>query len=222
MNWVDRQYQVLPELPEDRGIVLFTRHSIREQASNGMPGFDIPLTPEGVALAEDWGKYLGSRLKRAYSSPSPRCIDTGAAMLAGAVDSNVGIVDWFREPGAYVTDIKLAGKTFKEKGPLEFVNLALADKLPGAPDARVSTRKLLAFLQSVIPEPGGITVCVTHDTVLAAFVYDLIGNHQLQDDDWPEMMEGIFLWTTSDSWHWIWRGEIYHKTHLELGITAPG
>ena len=53
----------LAQIPQDRPVVLFTRHSLRELApNNGVPSYDLPLTPEGVLLAEQWGRKLGKKI----------------------------------------------------------------------------------------------------------------------------------------------------------------
>ena len=41
---------------------------------------------------------------------------------------------------------------------------------------------------------GSLTVHVTHDTILAAFIYHLIGRDHLREQDWPWMLEGAWLW----------------------------
>ena len=45
---------------------------------------DLPLTPEGIVLAEAWGGLLERPLHLALSSPVGRCVDTARAILAGA------------------------------------------------------------------------------------------------------------------------------------------
>ena len=72
-------------LPPDKPVILFTRHSLRELApNNGIPSYDLPLTPEGIVLAEQWGERLNRPIKAVYSSPVGRCVDTAKAMSRGA------------------------------------------------------------------------------------------------------------------------------------------
>ena len=190
-----------------------------------MPGFDVPLTAEGVTLAERWGQQIDATtwsIGRVYSSQSPRCIDTGSAMLRGAgVEAEIQIVDLLREPGCYVEQMRLAGPVFQQRGPLEFVNAILKEEVPGIYPLRQATLKMLDWLESVQPPQGQITVCVSHDTILGTFVHDLMDTEKLADSDWPRMMEGVFLWCDQEGWCWIWRGKKYVKSHRELReITA--
>jgi broad specificity phosphatase PhoE len=218
MGLYEDQQSALALLPPEQGVVLLTRHSVREEANNQMPGFDVPLTPEGVTLAEEWGQRLSHRtFRQVYSSQSPRCVDTGAAMLRGAqVEAGVELVDLLREPGCYVEQMKLAGPVFQQRGPLEFVNRILKAEVPGIFPVRKATLKVLNWIGSVQPNAGQITVCVTHDTILGTFIHDLIGAEKLADSDWPWMMEGAFLWCTEDRWSWIWRGMLYQKLCADL------
>ena len=72
-------------LPADKPVILLTRHSLRELApNNGVPSYDLPLTPEGVVLAEQWGRRLDRPISAFYSSPVGRCVDTAKAMSLGA------------------------------------------------------------------------------------------------------------------------------------------
>jgi broad specificity phosphatase PhoE len=207
MSLHPQQLKSLELLPEKTGVVLFTRHSIREDASNDMPGFDIPLTPEGVQLASDWGAALPHKISAVYSSHSPRCISTGEAMIKGAKSSaNVIIHEKLCEPGVYVSKMSLAGATFVKVGPVEFVSRTLNNRVEGTFKSDQGTGRLLDWLMEIQPARGEISLCITHDTILSTFVYDLAGKKDLQRKDWPWMLEGVFLWGDGDDIHWIWRG----------------
>lgn len=199
----------LDRLPVDRPVILLTRHSIREQPTSGFAGYSVPLTPEGVALAEAWGGRLGRPLHAVFSSPVGRCLDTARAMLAGAgqEDLPVAAVKQLVEPGCYVRDIRAIGKTFLELGPVGFANLHFSEALPGIRPAEEGTARLLAFMREQVGPPGSLSLLVTHDTILAAFIYTLAGVPRIDEPDWPWMMEGAFLWFSDSHVHWLWRGE---------------
>ena len=203
-----QQLESLELLPEDSGLVLFTRHSIREEANNDMPGFDIPLTPEGVQLATEWGAALPHKVCTVYSSHSPRCVDTGEAMIKGAAaKTNVVIHEKLCEPGCYVQKMSIAGATFARVGMIEFVSRTLNNAVEGNFHSGEATGRLLDWLMEIQPRPGEISLCITHDTILSTFVYDLAGKTNLQREDWPWMLEGVFLWFDDEYIHWIWRGQ---------------
>jgi broad specificity phosphatase PhoE len=202
-----QQLKSLELLPENTGLVLFTRHSIREEANNDMPGFDIPLTPEGVQLASEWGAALPHKICSVYSSHSPRCVDTAEAMIKGAAaPANVIIHEKLCEPGCYVAQMSVAGATFARVGPVEFVTRTLNNTVEGTFHPEEGTSRLLDWLMEIQPRRGEISLCITHDTILSTFVYELAGKKNLQRKDWPWMLEGVFLWFDEDYIHWIWRG----------------
>ena len=206
-------------LPSDRPVVLLTRHSVREPAPNGIASYDLPLTPEGVALAEFWGGQWQRPLHSLYSSPVGRCVDTATALARGAgiPDLMVKTTYMLVEPGCYVQSIGHVGPLFLQLGPLAFANRHLREALPGFLSPEAGAERLLQHLYESQGRPGSITVHVTHDTILAAFIYHLLGREHLQEDDWPWMLEGAWLWFhDADTVRWIWRGKLGQRT-----ITRP-
>lgn len=196
-------------LPPDRPLALLTRHSIRESAPNGIATYDLPLTPEGVALAESWGGMLGRPLHSLHSSPVGRCVDTAHAMARGAGHSlQVQTTPHLVEPGCYVQNLRRVGPLFLSLGPLAFANRHLNESLDGILSPREGCARLLSHLQEHQGPAGSVSVHVTHDTILAAFIYHLIGRQHLDEEDWPWMMEGAWIWFEGDEVHWVWRGEL--------------
>lgn len=198
----------LDQLPADRGVVLFTRHSIREQPQNGFAGYDVPLTPAGHQLAQAWGGELGRPIHAVLSSPVGRCVDTAKAMLAGAgrADMDVATTMHLVEPGCFVEDIRAIGKTFISLGPVAFANLHFSEELEGIRTARAGTARLVGFMREHAGPPGTLSLMVTHDTILAACIYTLAGIERIEQQDWPWMMEGAFIWFSDTHVHWLWRG----------------
>ncbi|HET8731866.1 MAG TPA: histidine phosphatase family protein, partial [Moraxellaceae bacterium] len=78
-------------LPADRPLILLSRHSVREEAPNGIAGYDLPLTEEGIRLAEEWGTRLPGPLHALHSSPVGRCVDTATALARGAGQSGLAV-----------------------------------------------------------------------------------------------------------------------------------
>lgn len=207
-------------LPADRPLLLLTRHSVREPAPNGIATYDLPLTLEGVALAEHWGRQWQRPLHGLYSSPVGRCVDTATALARGAglPDLAVTTTDMLMEPGCYVHSIGHVGPLFLQLGPLAFANRHLREPLQGILSPAAGAERLLRHLHESQGRAGSVTVHVTHDTILAAFVYHLMGREHLQEEDWPWMLEGVWLWFEDvDTVCWVWRGE--QGQHI---IAPPG
>jgi broad specificity phosphatase PhoE len=198
------------QLPQDRPLMLLTRHSVREQApGHGVATYDLPLTPEGVLLAEEWGRQLPMPLHGLHSSPVGRCMDTALAMARGAGREDLSISTSFNlvEPGCYVHSVGEIGPIFLQMGPLAFANRHFSEPLPGILTPEQGGAKLLQHLYRHQGPAGTLSVHVTHDTILTAFIYHLMGRTAIADADWPWMMEGAWLWfDDADSVRWIWRG----------------
>jgi broad specificity phosphatase PhoE len=201
-------------LPRHKPIILFTRHSLRELApNNGIPSYDLPLTPQGVLLAEQWGARLSQQLAAFYSSPVGRCVDTAQAMARGAKKSlNIMQTTLLVEPGCFVYDIKKAGVLFLKMGAVSFANHHLTTNIAGVLSPKDGAKKLIEhFYQSQQGyNQGEIIVHVSHDTILAAFIYHLLQKSYLDEQDWPQMMEGAWLWFDETRLYWLWRGQQGH------------
>jgi len=128
-------------------------------------------------------------------------------MIKGAkASANVVIHEKLCEPGVYVSKMSIAGATFARVGPVEFVSRTLNSNVEGTFEPGEGSGRLLDWLMQIQPRGGEISLCITHDTILSTFVYDLAGKKNLQRKDWPWMLEGVFLWFDEDDIHWIWRG----------------
>lgn len=194
-------------VPDNQPAALLIRHSLREELNTKTRGFDVPLTKAGVELAEQFGKALKFDVAKVLSSYAPRCINTGNAILKGAGSKQpVQVAKRLSEPGCYVSDMKVAGRSFIRLGPLEFVNaLSKPGGLTGVLPVKEGTEEILGWLRRESASPG-LSIFITHDTILATFVYCLLGRHPLIWDDWPQMLEGIFIWFKAGQAYAVWRG----------------
>ena len=179
---------------------LLLRHSLRYEPENATPGFDVPLTEEGVALAEAAGVVLKDLPFGALVSASPRCVNTAEAMLRGAGQSvQTEILSLLKEPGCFARPEQGVGRQFRDLGPLGFVNGVLKGTVTGAEPAEPRTGLLLETLTA-----AGATLAVTHDTILAT-VMGVLMQRPLQQEDWPLMLEGVLLQRRGNAVDWFWR-----------------
>lgn len=208
-------------------VTLFTRHSLRELVNGqGLASYDLQLTEQGRELAYAWGQYLIQNTDRAIqhciSSPIQRCVDTAALMIEGADRTHkvvnthtIEIVEQrlLVEPGSFVLDIQQAAPYFRKQGALGFINSFVNNALPGMKHPITGVFDVLELLYHTHPtQHNGLSLAVSHDTILAAIVAVISGNKQIEQSDWPEMMEGLFVWFEGEDFSnsklkWIWRGE---------------
>ncbi len=219
---------LLPNL--DVPVTLFTRHSLRELVDGqGLSGYDLPLTQDGRELAVAWGEYLisntGRHIEHCISSPIQRCVDTASLMLQGAELANsadnthqIEIVQQglLVEPGSFVLDIAQAAPHFRRQGARGFINSFVNHQLPGMKhpiNGVIDVLQLLHLFHA--KQVAGLSLAVSHDTILAGILTVMMNKDQIQAHDWPQMMEGLFIWFEGDIFHesrlsYIWRGQLQH------------
>jgi len=186
--------------------VVLVRHAEREPFTKGEPGSQKKLTTRGERAAMTFGEKLGGRPVKAYASPMFRCMHTAELILAGTGETdNVCGNTCLGDPGAYVFDDELTRGLYV-KNPtktitLEYINTGM---LPGHYPIKEGTERLLAFLKSTAFQDG-ISICVTHDVFLAAFVSTLTGYDFA--DDWVGFLDGCILFRKKETWYLWWRGK---------------
>ncbi len=207
-------------LPKDAPLWCLTRHSVREQASEVIAGYEIPLTPAGVVLAEQWGARLARDIDHACSSPVGRCQDTLSAIMRGAGHHlPVIISERLVEPGAFVEDAQRVWPEFKRSGPIGFAGRHLGgEQISGMRAPLDGVRRIVDLFLQHVSAPGRISLMVTHDTVLAAFLYSVMGKTKIESHDWPAMMECAWFWMDDERFYWLWRGMSGSRKRMELGI----
>lgn len=225
--------QALELLPENHiPVTLFTRHSLREIVNGqGLAGYDLQLTEQGRKLAEAWGAHLisktGRTIQHCISSPIQRCVDTAALMIQGAdrvtAVSNTHTIEIVEqgllvEPGSFVLDIKQAAPYFRQQGALGFINSFVNNALPGMKHPITGVFDVLELIYNTHPnQENGLSLAVSHDTIIAAILAVISGQSQIEKTDWPAMMEGLFVWFEGENFlnsqlKWIWRGELHQLT----------
>lgn len=215
-------------LPKHERLILFTRHSLRERSdNNGFASYTLPLTVNGRILAQAWGRWLAEHLDYSMdvdsmSSPIQRCIDTAILMQEGAgISRAVSHQSLLVEPGSLVVDAQEAGQIFKDIGALNFINRFLANDLVGTKSPEQGGLDMLRLFYQHQPEQKHLLLAVSHDTLLSAFLAVMMGIKEIDWNDWPKMMEGVFLWFDDKPFeqakvHFIWRGRVYERPLLDL------
>ena len=223
-------------LPTDKRLILFTRHSLRERSNGeGFTSDILPLTPKGRVLAKSWGRWLDSNLPYSLdvdslSSPIGRCIDTAQLMQEGAgLQRTIAHQSLLVEPGSLVTDPNAVNTVFKEIGVLNFINRFLQGNIEGTKNAYQGGLDILSLFYQYQPEQNHLMLAVSHDTLLSAFLAVMFDISEIDWNDWPKMMEGVFLWFDDKPFletnaHFIWRGKVHTRavSSLVAGYRASG
>jgi hypothetical protein len=117
------------------------------------------------------------------------------------------------EPGSFVLDIQQAAPYFRKQGALGFINSFVNNALPGMKHPITGVFDVIELLYHTHPsQQKGLSLAVSHDTILAAIVAVISGKNQIDKADWPDMMEGLFVWFEGEDFansrlKWIWRGQ---------------
>lgn len=208
-------------LPTDKALMLFTRHSLRERSDGqGFASYQLPLTPKGRVLAKAWGRWLATHLPYSMdvdsiSSPIGRCIDTADLMQQGAgCQREIHQQTLLVEPGSLVIDAPVASQVFKKIGAFNFINQFLSGEAQGTKNAYQGGLDLLSLFYHNQPNLGQLALAVSHDTLLSAFLAVMFDVAKIEWNDWPKMMEGVFLWFDDKPFadanaYFIWRGQLY-------------
>jgi len=211
-------------IPKNTPITLFTRHSIREEPENYNAHYKLPLTEQGRALATYWGGLQPFDEFRLFSSPVGRCVETAEHMFRGNNPENssnaiqIQQESLLAEPGCFIADIKImhtVGQIFVSEGPISFINRMISGNFEEHLSVKEGVKKLLDYFirhqhQQSLQQ---LNIHVSHDTILAAFVYSLLGKQNIEANDWPRMMEGVYLWFEDNHVHGVWRGKNF-KTSI--------
>ena len=215
-------------LPTDKRLILFTRHSLRERSDgNGFTSYQLPLTSKGRVLAKSWGRWLGSNLPYSLdvdsiSSPIGRCIDTAQLMQEGAgLQRTITHQSLLVEPGSLVTEPEMVSEVFKEIGVLNFINRFLQGNIEGTKNAYQGGLDILSLFYQHQPQANHMVLAVSHDTLLSAFLAVMLDNPEIDWNDWPKMMEGVFLWFDDKPFveataYFVWRGQLHTRSVSSL------
>lgn len=184
----------LVKIPRDQPVALLMRHSARFPILDPALTFEIGLTEEGVRMAEALGGLLKGQFQpgRMMSAPVGRCLDTAAAIARGA--------GWV---GAVRSDERLS-HPFMIPAWEVLEQTHFKGGLP--PQIRI-TLDLLLHAPELAPfeDQPRLDLMVTHDTVLGAVVGGLL-HIPFSSANWPEFLEGIFIWERAGQVHARWRG----------------
>ena len=148
-------------ISNDAAVSLVIRHAEREKIPAGTFGHDVSLTAQGSRAAEQLGEALSEkRTIGAASSPVPRCVQTGEAILRGAGSSlEVATDRRLGDPGPFVVNAEISGPLFLELPVLEIARGQLQETtpLPGMRPTPEGVDMLLGLATARLAKEGNWT-----------------------------------------------------------------
>lgn len=175
--------------------LLIVRHAERPSIANGEVGDGLTLTENGVQATKHFARGLNEEIVSIHSSPILRCVQT-AQLIADEHDyahANIQPSRLLGDPGFFIEDADLAWQSWLDKGS-ELVNthlLAGTETWPGFRDFDQAIVEMLGHMRAELSScRSGLTVWVTHDTILATLASRLLPE-PLTLADWPDFLGSL-------------------------------
>lgn len=173
-------------------IALLMRHGDREQIPSGEFGNEIMLNEKGKQRSIEFGEGLKEfPVVKIYTSPIPRCVQT-AQLISQGFGKDLEIIQskCLGDPGLHTLDEKIAGEFYLEHGFHEMLRRFVNNEdIPGVPDIKQLKDTMTDFLTSSTNDDG-LTVFVTHDSLIAMFQHCVDGTIYTVDN-WVDYLEGM-------------------------------
>lgn len=202
--------------------VLLLRHAPRGEITDARTGHDVPLTPEGEALATDLGARIAPLLRRDDAvvlahSPVPRCRQTAAAIRTGlstALNSATVIGDRGHLGGPYLVDPRRALDTAAHLGP-RFLRRWFDGALPASlvqPCTEAASDQVAAAVEVLDhPERPRLAVLVSHDWNLMLVREHFFGVRH-EDAGWIDFLDGVSIRRAAEGLALSYRGRVVHTS----------
>jgi len=194
-----------------RHAVLLMRHSAREFVP-GRHDLLNPLTDEGRALAERFGRALGkSLIVRGYSSPAERCVETAQLVLKGHEGGGGAVTRHRPVEGLgvfYVLDqMKMFRTMHAAEGQVPFLESWYAGRVPVDVmiPAAAAARLVIGVLHEKLRQPVGspqLDVCVSHDMTVYLMRDRLLGEQAAEHGE-VRFLDGLMLYQDARGETWL-------------------
>lgn len=184
----------LKNFNEDAKIALIVRHADRELIPDGKFGNEILINEKGIKNSIEFGKLLNQyTINKIITSPIDRCIQTSEFIRTG-YGKNIGIIksNALGDPGLHVYDEKEAGEFYLKFGFDEmYKRYNNYQEIPGVPTPKELNKLMTNFIKTNTTQKG-ITIFVTHDSVIA--FYDFALNKKVYTkENWVSYLSGMII-----------------------------
>ncbi len=198
--------QNLAVLPSNKPIVCLIRHAEREPFLPGDIGNKVNLTNYGQASCQSLAKVLNQRVNKIYSSSVKRCLQTAHLLAVSAIDSEVTINSFLGNPGVFIINPAKVNIYFQQQNIIDIVKYLLSSA-PNKPGFCHSTSHAIMLLMQFMLDKAalpGIYLFITHDAILST-VLGYLFNDIAIETLWPNYLEGLFIWQSTQSFYGAYR-----------------
>ncbi len=184
----------LKKHPANSKLAMLIRHADRERIPDGEFGNEIPINEKGKLNAIAFGEKLqGQQVKRIFTSPIYRCIQTAEHISIG-YNKKLEIISTksLGDPGLHTEDELVAGEFYLKYGFDELYRRFIeGESIPGVTSPSNYHAAMTKFLKENTTEPG-LTIFVTHDSLIAFYDFCLSGTVYTKEN-WVKYLSGLIL-----------------------------
>ena len=203
-------------IPENANVKMIFRHSFRDSFVGEKDYQTMPLNEYGILKAQDFGRAIEYPIGNVYSSKLTRCIQTLEYMTG---NSKINVASDYLT-SVFTYDNEIADSQIKLLGSLKKVILELkaGKTIPGFYPINITVKKIIDFVFKTGNKEHSIDLYCTHDFhigMMLAIMFDEIKNINDLTNNWPNMLEGVLLYGTRESFYCLWRGQMkYFSNYL--------
>lgn len=202
----------LKEVTAGTNVKFLFRHSVRPSLKGVSDSLSISLTEEGINLAYEFGKKLPWNIGVVSTSIANRCIQTVEQITKDSCSKH-SIIPTEVLTSPAMCDFELAKQTYSTEGSLKNIAYKLSKKqsLPGFCTIDIVAEKILDYIFSVGNVDNSLDLFCTHDfniVLLLLYLLPSIKSKELIVENWPDPLEGIFLWGKRFDLYFSWKGKI--------------
>lgn len=179
---------------EKSKIALIIRHADRELIPEGEFGNEVLINDKGKKNSINFGNQLQQyKICSIYTSPIERCIQT-AEFIAKGYNKKIKIIKTtsLGDPGLHVSNENKAGDFYLTYGFDEMYRRYVNhQQIPGVPTPSELKKSMTQFIKTNTKKEG-ITIFITHDSVIAFYDFALNGK-TYSKENWVNYLSGMIV-----------------------------
>lgn len=191
------------------------RHSNRPSLKGVNDSLSIGITEEGAQKAYLLGENLPWPIGIACTSISKRCVETIEEIVRGSKTPEIEIIRSQTLTSPAIIDENLINNLRYSVLNLKTVvhMLSNGNTLPGIYPIHITAEKILDYIFSKGCSLDKLDIFCTHDfniALLLQYLFPFINTQEMIIQNWPEPLEGMFMWGERNDFYCFWKGKISH------------